>query len=157
MLHRAVMAPSERSRIAPVAALRLRSTSVRFSSSAADPGSASAPALRLYRSLLRAQRKFPVDEKRAVAGRDMRTLVHSRIRSAFEQSRDATGAQAGKLLQTGEEELHALRTIGTNHFATEVSRSRLLLGTLLSRCTHTSVLRTVPFADGQPRSYPRGR
>ena len=122
MLHRAVAARSERSLMAPVVALHLRSTSVRFSSSAADPSSASAPALRLYRSLLRAQRQFPVDEKRAAAGRDMRTLVHSRIRSAFEQSQDAGSAQVSKLLRAGEEELHALRTIGANHFANEVRR-----------------------------------
>ncbi len=99
-----------------------RSTCAGFSSATAGSNSTSAPALRLYRSLMRARRQFPVDEKRAASGRDMRSLLHSRIRNAFEQSRSASGAQASKLLQTGEEELHALRIISTNHFASEVRR-----------------------------------
>eukprot|EP01043_Picozoa_sp_COSAG02_P055101 COSAG02_NODE_6340_length_3640_cov_1.447614_3_plen_178_part_00 len=102
-----------------------RSTSAGFSSATAGSDSTSAPALRLYRSLMRARRQFPVDEKRAASGRDMRSLLHSRIRNAFEQSRSASGAQASKRLQTGEEELHALRIIGKNHFASEVRRFSL--------------------------------
>ena len=118
-------------RTMPVRAARLNTVPAAISRSAGagfatGSGSAPAPALRLYRSLLRARRQFPVDEKRAAAGRDMRTLSHSRIRNAFEQSRTASGAQVGNLLQTGEEQLHALRTIGTNHFANEVRHPSLL-------------------------------
>jgi hypothetical protein len=79
--------------------------------------------LRLYRSLLRAQRQFPQDAKRAASGQDMRSLLQDRIRKAFEQSRGASGAQVGQLMQAGETELQALRTITTSHFATEVRPS----------------------------------
>ena len=120
-----------------------RSASGGFATGSGSPGDSS-PALRLYRSLLRARRQFPVDEKRAAAGRDMRTLLHSRIRNAFEQSRTASGAEVDKLLQTGEEELHALRTIGTNHFATEVRHRLAAVATLLVPALTVAAARTYP-------------
>jgi hypothetical protein len=134
------------------------STSAGFSSATPGSNGTSASALRLYRSLLRARRQFPVDEKRAASGRDMRTLLHSRIRNAFEQSRSASGAQVSKLLQTGEEELHALRTIGTNHFASEVRQfplppSHPTVAAQYVRHSPPPLPQPVPVADGQPRSY----
>lgn len=75
--------------------------------------------LRLYRSLLQAQRAFPEDSMRAAKGQDMRQLLSARIRRGFEASRGATGAQVSQLIQTGEAELAALRTITSDHFATE--------------------------------------
>ena len=79
--------------------------------------------LRLYRELLRAQRRFPVDAKRAEAQRDMRHLLHGRIRQAFEEGRGASGSRKAELLQHGEAELAALNTITSNHFAQQVRRS----------------------------------
>ena len=75
--------------------------------------------LRLYRSMLQAQRAFPEDSMRAAKGQDMRSLLHARIRKGFEASRGATGAQVAQLMQAGEAELAALRTITSDHFATE--------------------------------------
>lgn len=120
MLRGAMALRAERSQAVTAAFLVPRSMGARLSGTATVSDNSAASALRLYRSLLRAQRQFPVDEKRAATGRDMRSQLHRRIRSAFEQSRDASGAQVRHLMQTGETELHALRTIGTNHFATEV-------------------------------------
>ena len=80
--------------------------------------------LRMYRELLRAQRRFPVDAKRAEAQRDMRHLLHGRIRQAFEEGRGASGSRKAELLQHGEAELAALNTITSNHFAQHVRRSR---------------------------------
>ena len=80
--------------------------------------------LRMYRELLRAQRRFPVDAKRAEAQRDMRHLLHGRIRQAFEEGRGASGSRKAELLQHGEAELAALNTITSNHFAQQVRRSR---------------------------------
>jgi hypothetical protein len=59
-------------RTMPVRAARLNTVPAAISRSAGagfatGSGSAPAPALRLYRSLLRARRQFPVDEKRAAA------------------------------------------------------------------------------------------
>ena len=108
--------------------------------------------LRLYRELLRAQRRFPVDAKRAEAQRDMRHLLHGRIRQAFEEGRGASGSRQAELLQHGEAELAALNTITSNHFAQQVRRSRhprRAWSLTRAKCL------PVPLAAGQPGSHPR--
>ena len=117
----------------------------------ADWRGAMARPLRLYRELLRAQRRFPVDAKRAEAQRDMRHLLHGRIRQAFEEGRGASGSRKAELLQHGEAELAALNTITSNHFAQQVRRSR---HPRRARSLTRAVF-AVPFAAGQPGSHPR--